>query len=130
MTQDPICHIVSPVGCMGYGFDDAPVADELRQLVATGTPVAIILDAGSTYSGPEKLALGTMTCPRSAYVKDLTKLLKLVHKFEVQLIFSSAGGDGSDEHVTLMAKIVREICDQNKYADPKAAHRRAFSLRC
>ncbi|KAF6802430.1 caib baif family enzyme [Colletotrichum sojae] len=102
MTHDPICHIVSPVGCMGYGFDDAPVADELRKLVATGTPVAIILDAGSTDSGPEKLALGTMTCPRSAYVKDLTKLLKLVHEFEVKLIFSSAGGDGADEHVTLM----------------------------
>ncbi|KAF6826683.1 caib baif family enzyme [Colletotrichum plurivorum] len=117
MTHDPICHIVSPVGCMGYGFDDAPVADELRKLVATGTPVAIILDAGSTDSGPEKLALGTMTCPRSAYVKDLTKLLKLVHKFEVPLIFSSAGGDGSDEHVTLMVKIVREICDQNEYGD-------------
>ncbi|KAF6809047.1 caib baif family enzyme [Colletotrichum musicola] len=114
MTHDPICHIVSPVGCMGYGFDDAPVADELRKLVATGTPVAIILDAGSTDSGPEKLALGTKTCPRSAYVKDLTKLLKLVHEFEVQLMFSSAGRDGSDEHVTLMAEIVREICDENE----------------
>ncbi|EQB48667.1 hypothetical protein CGLO_12086 [Colletotrichum gloeosporioides Cg-14] len=109
MNPEPICHIVAPVGCMGYGFDEDLVAIELAQLVPTGVPTAIILDAGSTDSGPEKLALGTMTCPRSAYVKDLTKLLKLVHTFGVQLIFGSAGGDGADEHVVLMQEIIAEI---------------------
>lgn len=114
MSSAPICHIVTPVGCMGYGFDEALVADELRQLVPSGIPVAIILDAGSTDSGPEKLALGTMTCPRSAYVKDLSKLLRLVHEFRVPLVFSSAGGDGSDEHVQLMGEIMAEICAQKE----------------
>ncbi|KAH0438771.1 caib baif family enzyme [Colletotrichum camelliae] len=110
MDLKPICHIVAPVGCMGYGFDEDLAANELAQLVHTGVPTAIILDAGSTDSGPEKLALGTMTCPRSAYVKDLSKLLRLVHTFGVQLIFGSAGGDGADEHVVLMQEIIAEIC--------------------
>ncbi|KAF5520581.1 hypothetical protein CGCA056_v008861 [Colletotrichum aenigma] len=109
MDLKPICHIVAPVGCMGYGFDEDLTANELAQLVHTGIPTAIILDAGSTDSGPEKLALGTMTCPRSAYVKDLTKLLRLVNTFGVQLIFGSAGGDGADEHVVLMQEIIAEI---------------------
>ncbi|TIC90152.1 hypothetical protein CH35J_012168 [Colletotrichum higginsianum] len=109
MDSARICHIVTPVGCMGYGFDENIVAQELAQLAPSRTPTAIILDAGSTDSGPEKLALGTMTCPRSAYVKDLTKLLRLVHAFQVPLIFSSAGGDGADEHVRLMEEIIQEI---------------------
>ncbi|KAH8743372.1 hypothetical protein F5883DRAFT_477159, partial [Diaporthe sp. PMI_573] len=109
MDARPVCHIVTPVGCMGYGFDEDIVAQELAQLTPSKIPTAIILDAGSTDSGPEKLALGTMTCPRSAYVRDLTKLLRLVHNFRVPLIFSSAGGDGADEHVRLMEEIIEEI---------------------
>ncbi|EFQ25882.1 DNA for 3-methylaspartate ammonia-lyase [Colletotrichum graminicola M1.001] len=103
------CHIVTPVGCMGYGFDENLVAQELTRLAPSKIPTAIILDAGSTDSGPEKLALGTTTCPRSAYVKDLSKLLRLVHNFRVPLIFSSAEGDGADEHVRLMEEIIEEI---------------------
>lgn len=115
MASQAICHIVTPVGCMGYGFDEQLTAHELAKLVPTGIPTAIILDSGSTDSGPEKLALGSMTCPRSAYVNDLTKLLRLVHTFRVPLLFSSAGGDGADEHVKVMAEIVEEICAENKY---------------
>lgn len=123
MSLNPICHIVAPVGCMGYGFEEDLTAQELEQLASTGIPTAIILDAGSTDSGPEKLALGSMTCPRSAYVKDLTKLLRLVHTFRVPLIFSSAGGDGADEHVRLMEEIVNEIsaAEENQYVSLHAA---------
>lgn len=116
MATQPICHIVTPVGMMGYGFEEALTAYELARLVPTGVPTAIILDSGSTDSGPEKLALGSTTAPRSAYVKDLTKLLRLVHTFRVPLIFGSAGGDGSDAHVQLMEEIIEEIAaeEQNK----------------
>lgn len=112
-----ICHIVTPVGNLGYGFDESLTAQELSRLVPSGVPTAIILDSGSTDSGPEKLALGTMTCPRSAYVNDLTKLLRLVHTFRVSLIFGSAGGDGSDDHVELMREICEEIvaAEGNEY---------------
>lgn len=117
MAAGPICHIVTPVGNMGYGFDEELIHYELACLVPTGVPTAIILDSGSTDSGPQKLALGSMTCPRSAYYKDLSKLLRLVHTFRVPLIFSSAGGDGADEHVKEMEEIVKEIAaeEENKY---------------
>lgn len=118
MGDQPICQIITPVGMMGYGFDETLTHYELAHLVPNGIPTAIILDSGSTDSGPQKLALGSMSCPRSAYAKDLSKLLRLVHTFRVPLIFSSAGGDGTDEHVQVMEDVVREIAseEQNKYA--------------
>jgi hypothetical protein len=101
---------------LGYGFDEALTHYELSRLVPTGIPTAIILDSGSTDSGPQKLALGSMSCPRSAYAKDLDKLLRLVHTFRVPLIFGSAGGDGTDEHVKIMGEIIEEIAaeEENK----------------
>ncbi|KAL1608232.1 hypothetical protein SLS60_003171 [Paraconiothyrium brasiliense] len=57
-----------------------------------------LLDSGSTDSGPEKLALGHMTSPRTSW--------------NVPLVFTSAGGDGSDEHVGEMLDVLREICEE------------------
>ncbi|KAI1035623.1 hypothetical protein LB504_005783 [Fusarium proliferatum] len=113
----PICQIITPVGMLGYGFDEALTHYELSRLVPTSIPTAIILDSGSTDSGPQKLALGSMSCPRSAYVKDLAKLLRLVHTFRVPLIFGSAGGDGTDEHVKAMGEIIEEIVAEEEDKD-------------
>lgn len=112
----PICQIITPVGMLGYGFDEKLTYHELTRLDPK-IPTTIILDSGSTDSGPQKLALGSMTSPRSSYVKDLSKLLKLVHTFDVPLIFASAGGDGTDEHVKEMEDIIAEICEEdgNRY---------------
>ncbi|KAK6066267.1 caib baif family enzyme [Seiridium cupressi] len=94
---------------LGYGFSEEQTFAALSSLVPTGKPTAIILDSGSTDSGPEKLALGNMTCPRSSYVRDLSKLIELVTSFRVPLIFSSSGGDGSDAHVKEMLSIIEEV---------------------
>lgn len=51
-----------------------------------------------------------MTAPRTSYVRDLTKLVRLAWTFHVPLIFSSAGGDGSDDHVEEMLNVLDEIC--------------------
>jgi hypothetical protein len=110
----PLCHIITPVGCLGFGVDEEQCAAELRQVTQTNIPTAIILDSGSTDSGPQKLALGTTSAPRSAYVRDLGKLLKLVHEFKVPLLFSSAGGDGSGKHVDDMVEVVRECVASEK----------------
>jgi hypothetical protein len=119
---NPLCHILTPVGMMGYGFDETLTSTALSSLVPTGIPTVIILDAGSTDSGPSKLALGTMKCLRSAYWKDLEKLLRLVHSFKVPLIFTSAGGSGSDEHVNTMLDIIREIAaEESDQSDIPAA---------
>jgi hypothetical protein len=96
---------------LGYGFDEALTHNELVRLLSTGIPTAIILDSGSTDSGPQKLALGSMSCPRSAYHEDLTKLVRLVHNLRVPLIYSSAGGDGTDDHVRENAEIIEEIAE-------------------
>ena len=113
----PICHIVTPIGMLGYGLNEQQTASDLRIHVSSNIPTAIILDSGSTDSGPDKLALGNMTCPRSAYVRDLAKLLELVHEFRVPLIFSSAGGDGTDDHVRELMSVIEEICQKkgNEY---------------
>ncbi|KAL8393801.1 hypothetical protein RB595_003522 [Gaeumannomyces hyphopodioides] len=110
--QQPLCHIHTPVGMMGYGFDEDLTRRELARLVSTGVPTALILDSGSTDSGPQKLALGSMTSPRAAYVQELSRLLRLCHEFRVPLLFASAGGDGSDEHVREMGEIIKEICSE------------------
>lgn len=101
---------------LGCGFDANLMMSELASLVTNGVPTAIILDSGSTDSGPEKLALGNMSNPRTGYVRDLSRLLRLVHTFRVPLIFSSAGGDGTDEHVRELGRIIDEICaeEENK----------------
>ncbi|KAL6352466.1 hypothetical protein LRP88_14233 [Fusarium phalaenopsidis] len=117
MASQPICQIIAPVGMLGYGFDEELTQYELAHMVPNGIPTAIILDSGSTDSGPQKLALGSMSCPRSAYAKDLSKLLRLVHTFRVPLIFGSAGGDGTDEHVKEIGEIIEEIAAEEGNKD-------------
>lgn len=107
--RTPLCHIVTPVGMLGYGLQEFETTEALRRFVATGVPTAMILDSGSTDSGPDRLALGNMGSPRSAYVRDLRKLLKLAHEFHVPLIFSSAGSDGSDEHLQEILDIIEDL---------------------
>lgn len=107
----PFCNIITPVGMLGFGLHASQTDLALASKIPNGAPTAIILDAGSTDGGPEKLALGKMTIPRDTYIRDLKKLIPLVWKYKVPLIFSSAGGDGSDEHVEEMLDIVREVCD-------------------
>ncbi|KFA79456.1 hypothetical protein S40288_07588 [Stachybotrys chartarum IBT 40288] len=114
-SRQALCQIVAPVGNLGYGFDEILTRHELAKLVPTGIPTALILDSGSTDSGPNKLALGSTTCPRSAYVKDLAKMLKLVHMFRIPLIFGSAGGDGADEHIAMPAIV--ETCLSELHRD-------------
>jgi hypothetical protein len=106
---EPLCQISTPVGMLGYGFDENEFDTVLQYLTSFNVPSAIILDSGSTDSGPSKLATGISTCPRSSYKRDLTKLLKALMKYGVPLLISSAGGDGSDHHVDECIDIIREI---------------------
>ena len=110
-TLRTLCHIVTPVGMLGYGFDAEYLGQGLESL-SRSAPIAIILDSGSTDSGPQKLALGSMTCPRSAYKDDLRKLMVALISFKVPLIIGSAGGDGTDAHVDEIVHIVEEIHEE------------------
>lgn len=111
--REPLCHIVTPIGMLGYGFCCPDLEKGLEIALQSGSPTAIILDSGSTDSGPAKLALGSMTCPRSAYERDLRQLIRAVKKYCVPLLISSAGGDGSDAHVKEFLDIIREILESS-----------------
>lgn len=54
---EPLCQIITPVGMLGYGFNVADVELGLQLSLKMVAPTAIILDSGSTDSGPAKLAL-------------------------------------------------------------------------
>ncbi|OJI99245.1 hypothetical protein ASPVEDRAFT_507508 [Aspergillus versicolor CBS 583.65] len=109
--RERLCQIITPVGMLGYGFNVADVEFGLQLSLEAKAPTAIILDSGSTDSGPAKLALGTMTCPRSAYERDLRQLIRLVQRYHVPLLISSAGGDGSNAHVNEFLEIIRETLE-------------------
>lgn len=108
-TAEPLCQIITPVGMLGYGFKVSDLEYGLELAAQKDAPTAIILDSGSTDSGPAKLALGSMTCPRSAYKQDLHQLINAIQKYHVPLLISSAGGDGSDAHVKEFLDIIGEI---------------------
>jgi hypothetical protein len=116
----PLCQIATPVGMLGYGFDEDEFDAALQHLASFDVPTAIILDSGSTDGGPSKLASGISTCPRSSYKRDLTKLIKMVVKYRIQLLISSAGGDGSDAHVEEFVDIIREIMEDLCVYTPKS----------
>ncbi len=104
-----LCNIVTPVGMLGYGLIQDQLDQGLEDCVATGVPTAIILDSGSTDGGPNNLALGTMTTSRRNYKRDLQKILSSAQRYQVPVLIGSAGGDGSDEHVEVIAEICKEI---------------------
>ncbi|KAE8442766.1 hypothetical protein EG329_002854 [Mollisiaceae sp. DMI_Dod_QoI] len=110
----PLCHIMTPIGMVGYGFDEHLTREALQGVQSSVVPTALILDSGSTDSGPAKLATGSMTAPRANYNRDIRKLLSLSHDFDVPVLISSAGGDGTDAHVDVFLDIIREICDEEK----------------
>jgi len=108
---EPLCAIVTPLGMLGYGFEEHLLTSKLDELTTAKPPlpVAVIMDSGSTDSGPSKLALGTMTCPEASYRRDLTKLVRAVINYHVPVLISSVGGDGSNEHVDLFIDMIKDI---------------------
>jgi hypothetical protein len=113
-----LCQIITPIGMLGYGFDETLTKKALEGLRESPAPTALVLDSGSTDGGPLKLATGSMTTPRSAYERDFTKLMALSYEFNVPIIISSAGGDGADAHVDEFLDIIKGIaCNaMNMYA--------------
>jgi hypothetical protein len=127
MTNQEPLKIITPIGMLGYGFSE----HLLFKGIAMGAK-AIILDSGSTDSGPQKLAIGTTTCPLDAYKKDLKPILDACWHHKVKVLVSSAGGDGSNQHVDDLCKIVQDYCMEKSYQlkliriyaeiDPKIVH--------
>lgn len=109
--NERLCQIITPVGNFGNGFVESQMIEALESTKDLSAPTAIILDSGSTDSGPSKLALGYMSCPRSCYERDMQRLVNFSVKYKVPLLISSVGGDGSDEHVDEFLAIIRELAE-------------------
>jgi Domain of unknown function (DUF4387)/Acyclic terpene utilisation family protein AtuA len=110
MTITEPIKIVTPIGSVGYGFN----IKKLNQAIEMGAS-AIICDAGSTDSGPQKLALGVSTVPRQSYVRDIQPMVDACYHHKVKVLISSAGGDGSDEHVDDFIKIIQDYSVEKGY---------------
>lgn len=73
--------IFTPVGMLGYGFSEKTYWATMERGVD-----AVILDSGSTDSGPSKLALGKPTVSRKGYERDLELLVMGCHLYKKPLL--------------------------------------------
>jgi hypothetical protein len=71
---EPLCHIITPIGMLSYGFDEGQTSRALDELQSSPVPVALILDSGSTDSSLAKLATGVTKALRSSYERDIRNL--------------------------------------------------------
>ncbi|KAK7042318.1 hypothetical protein R3P38DRAFT_3178882 [Favolaschia claudopus] len=106
--------IFTPIGMLGYGYDQKLFWDAVN-----GGVDAIIVDAGSTDSGPSKLAVGSLTVKRSAYVKDLGPFLAACHYHRTPILIGSTGGDGANSRLPEFLEIISEIVSKNGYRSMK-----------
>ena len=104
-ASDASFNILTPNAMLGYGYE----SDHFWYGVAKYRPAAIIVDSGSTDAGPYKLGMGKMTCGRGSYLRDLETILTAAYHFKVKVLVSSAGGDGSNQHVEEMYGMIEEI---------------------
>lgn len=96
---------------LGYGYQQQHFWYGVQQY----KPAAIILDSGSTDGGPYKLGMNRMTCGRESYIRDLTPILEACFFHRIKVLIGSAGGDGSNSHVTEMTSIIADIAQAHGY---------------
>ncbi|KAJ5595469.1 uncharacterized protein N7459_001677 [Penicillium hispanicum] len=113
MAKDEL-RIFTPIGMLGYGFSEQIFWSTMAEGVD-----AVILDAGSTDSGPSKLALGKSTGTRQAYERDLGVLVAGCHVYRKPLLIGSAGGDGSTRGVDMFVDIIQEAIRREGYRPMK-----------
>jgi len=107
MMNDEI-RVFTPSGMLGYGIP----AESMARGAAL-SPHVVTIDSGSTDSGPQKLGLGSMTCSREAYIKDISLILRQAVPKRIPVFISSAGGDGTNAHVDEFVDIVRAFAAEH-----------------
>lgn len=103
----PEFSILTPNAMLGYGYR----SEDFWYGITKYRPAAIIVDSGSTDSGPYKLGMNKMTCGRRSYVRDLEPILTACHHLKIKVLISSVGGDGSTKHVKEMLDIITGISE-------------------
>lgn len=106
--------IFTPVGQFGQGWNTSIFWDTIESGVD-----AIIADAGSTDSGPGRLALGKTAASMAGYKRDYGEVVKACHTHRVPTLIGSAGGSGSNDFVDMSTQIIKEIIKENGYRPMK-----------
>jgi hypothetical protein len=78
--------ILTPIGMLGYSFSQELFCDAIEEGVD-----AVILDSGSTDSGPSKLALGSTSISRKTFERDLSIMVAACHSHKVPLLIGKGG---------------------------------------
>ncbi|ETI25014.1 hypothetical protein G647_04384 [Cladophialophora carrionii CBS 160.54] len=112
-TRDEL-RILTPVGQFGQGWNSGVFWDAVESGVD-----AIIADAGSTDSGPGRLALGKTAASMQGYRRDYGELVKACHTRGVRCLIGSAGGSGSNAFVDMSTQIIKEIIAEKGYRPMK-----------
>jgi hypothetical protein len=109
VLKEPL-KICTPIGSIGYGFDHK----RIYQAIEMGAE-ALIADAGSTDSGPQKLGLGLSTVPYESYARDLKPMIDAAFHHKVKVLIGSAAGDGADHHVDEFVEIIENYSKEKGY---------------
>ncbi len=113
-ADDKSIRVLVPAGMLGAGFP----AETVGYGIARGAD-AIVIDGGSTDSGPYYLGSGTAKTAAAAVRRDLELLLLAAHTADIPLLVSSSGTSGTDAGVDWLADIVTTLA---------AEHRLSFRL--
>jgi hypothetical protein len=101
--------VLVPVGMLGGGFP----AETITRGIALGAH-AIVVDGGSTDSGPYYLGTATAKTTESAVRQDLHILLTAAVEHQIPLIVTSCGTSGTDSGVDWISDIVDAIAAQKR----------------
>jgi len=96
--------VLMPTGMLGAGFP----SETIKRGLALGAD-AIVVDGGSTDSGPHYLGTGTAKTSRAAVARDLRILLVAARGADIPLVIGSCGTAGTDACVDWVAAITDEI---------------------
>ncbi len=113
-TRKSELKIFTPIGQLGQGWSQQIFWDALESGID-----AVIVDGGSTDSGPGRLALGKTNVPRAGLERDLHAMAKACHIYKVPILIGSAGGDGENAFVDDCVEMIRDAIKKNGYRPMK-----------
>lgn len=98
------CKVLMTIGGLGAGINEEEFEKGL-----TMSPDIIVVDGGSTDSGPAYLGKAMSKYAREALKRDLGMMVKGGHKLSVPVMVGSCGTCGTDNLVDLCAEVVEEV---------------------
>jgi hypothetical protein len=101
--------VIVPVGMLGGGFP----AETITRAITLGVH-AIVVDGGSTDSGPYYLGTASAKTTEAAVRRDLHLLLTAAVEHQIPLIVTSCGTSGTDTGVDWISDIVTSIAAQHR----------------